>query len=156
MNITATLLGQAITFAIFVWFTMKFIWPPIMKGLDDRRKKVAAGLAAAEQGELALEKAREEVDSKLTEMKRDAAKILEVAHQRSTHIIEEAKKQARTEGERLIAQAKEDISREYQQAKQELSQSVANIAVKGAEHLLRREIDQQSNDSLVAAIADEI
>ncbi len=149
MDINLTLLGQMITFAIFVWFTMKFVWPPIVKAMKDRQDKIAAGLAAAEQGEQALQVARHEIADQLKEAKTDAAKIFEQAHQRSMHIIEEAKSQAREEGERLLKLAQEEIKREYSQARNRFRETIAHIASDGAEKILGQKIDQASNDRLI-------
>lgn len=149
MDINLTLLGQMITFAIFVWFTMKFVWPPIVKAMQDRQDKIAAGLAASEQGEQALQVAKQQIAEQMQVVKTDAAKILEQAHQRAVHILEEAKAQARQEGERLVQLAQEEIKREYSRAKTDLMKQMAGLAVAGAEKILGREIDQASNDHLI-------
>ncbi len=149
MDMNLTLLGQMITFAIFVWFTMKFVWPPIVKAMKDRQDKISAGLAAAEQGEQALQVAKHEIAEQLKEAKNEGAKILEQAHQRSVHIIEEAKAQAREEGERLLQLAQEEIKREYNQARADLVKQIAHIAVIGAEKILGHEVDKASNDRLI-------
>jgi F-type H+-transporting ATPase subunit b len=149
MDINLTLLGQMITFAIFVWFTMKFVWPPIVKAMKDRQDKISAGLAAAEQGEQALQVAKQQVSDQMKVTKDEVAKILEQAHQRAAHIIEEAKGQAKQEGERIVQLAQDEIKREYHQAKADLLKQIAGIATIGAEKILKREIDQASNDHLV-------
>lgn len=156
MDINLTLIGQMITFAIFVWFTMKFVWPPIVKALQDRQDKIAAGLAAAEQGEQALQVATRQIAGQMEEAKVQAAKILEQAHQRSVHILEEAKIQARKEGERLVQLAQDEIKREYSQAKADLVKQMANIAVVGAEKILGREVDRASNDRLIDDLVREM
>src|ERR1700722_4729836 len=107
MDLNLTLLGQMITFAIFVGFTMKFVFPPIMKAMQDREDKIAAGLAAAEQGEHALVEAKEKVTEELTQAREEASRIVAQANQRAAHIIAEAKNQAVKEGERLLQHAKE-------------------------------------------------
>jgi F-type H+-transporting ATPase subunit b len=149
MDINLTLLGQMITFAIFIWFTMKFVWPPIVKALKDRQDKIAAGLAAAEQGEQALQVAKQQIVEQMNEAKAEGAKILEQAHQRALHIIEEAKVQARQEGERLVQLAQGEIKREYNQARADLIKQMAGIAAAGAEKILGREVDHASNDRLI-------
>jgi F-type H+-transporting ATPase subunit b len=156
MDINLTLLGQMITFAIFVWFTMKFIWPPIIKAMKDRQDKIAAGLAAAEQGEQALQVAKQQVLDQMKVAKDEAAKILEQAHQRATHIVEEAKIQARQEGDRLVQLAQDEIKREYHQVKADLLKQIAGIATAGAEKILNREVDHASNDRLVDELINEI
>jgi F-type H+-transporting ATPase subunit b len=149
MDMNLTLLGQMITFAIFVWFTMRFVWPPIVKAMKDRQDKIAAGLAAAEQGEQALQVAKQQVAEQMKGVKDEAAKILEQAHQRATHIIEEAKVQARQEGERLVQSTQDEIKREYNQARADLIKQISGIAVVGAEKILGREVDRASNDRLI-------
>ncbi len=149
MDINLTLVGQMITFIIFVWFTMKFVWPPIVKAMRDRQEKIASGLAAAEQGEKALEKAQHQIALQLQETKNEAGKILDQAHQRGMHIIEEAKTQARHEAERLLQQAEEEIKREYLHARTELAKHLGDMVVLGASKILEREVNVASNDSLI-------
>jgi F-type H+-transporting ATPase subunit b len=156
MDINLTLLGQMITFAIFVWFTVKYVWPPIMKAMKERQDKIAAGLAAAEQGEQSLQVAKQDIAGQLQEAKNDAAKILEQAHQRAAHTIEEAKATARQEADRLIQLAHEEIKREYSQAKNELVKQIADIAVTGAEKILGREVDHASNDRLIQQLVSDL
>lgn len=156
MDINVTLLGQMITFAIFVWFSVKFVWPPIVKAMQARQDKIAAGLAAAEQGEQALQVATSQIANQMQEAKNEAAKILEQAHQRAVHIIEEAKAQARQEGERLLHLAQDEIKREYTQARHDLVKQMANVAVAGAEKILGREVDRASNDKLIDELVGEL
>lgn len=156
MDINLTLFGQMITFIIFVWFTMKFVWPPIVKAMRDRQEKIASGLAAAEQGEKALEKAEQQIALQLQETKAEAGKILDQAHQRAMHIVEEAKAQARQEAERLLQQAQEEIKREYTLAKNELSKQLGDIVVLGASKVLGREVTSASNDGLVKDLLEKL
>ena len=156
MDLNLTLFGQMITFAIFVWFTMKFVWPPIVKAMDDRQQKIAAGLTAAEQGEKALELAKQQIDEQLKVAKQEAADILEQAHQRAVNIVEESKTQAREEGDRLLALAQDEIKREYNQARTQLIKQISDIAVMSAEKILEREVDRASNDRLVDELVREI
>lgn len=156
MDINLTLVGQMITFAIFVWFTMKFVWPPIIKAMKDRQDKIAAGLAAAEQGEQSLQVANQQVADQFKMAKDEAGKILEQAHQRAAHIIEEAKVQAKHEGDRLVQLAQDEIKREYHQAKSDLLKQIAGIATVGAEKILRREMDKASNDQMIDELLGEI
>ncbi len=156
MDINLTLLGQMITFAIFVWFTMKYVWPPVMKAMRDRQDKIAAGLAAAEQGEQALQVAKQEIADQMQATKVEAGKILEQAHQRAVHIVEEAKTQARQEGERLVQLAQEEIKRQYSQARADLLKQMSDVAVTGAEKILGREVDRASNDRLIDELVDKL
>lgn len=156
MDLNLTLLGQMITFAIFVWFTMKFVFPPILKAMKDREDKIAAGLAAGEQGEHALVKAKEKASQELVKAREESAKIVAEANKRANHIVAEAKNQAVKEGERLLNQAKEEIEREYQAAKQQLLKQVSALAVIGAERILNHEIDQARNNRLVENLVKEI
>ena len=156
MNLNLTLFGQMITFAIFVWFTMKYVWPPITKALDDRQKKIAEGLAAAERGQHDLQLAQHKVVEQLKEAKHHAAEMLEQANKRADQIIEEAKATARAEGQRLAALAKADIANEVENAKQELRKQVGMIAIQGAEKILKRHIDTAANQDIVAALIKQI
>lgn len=156
MDINITLLGQMITFAIFIWFTMKFVWPPMIRAMNERQKKIADGLAAAEQGKEALEIARLKVKEELLTAKTEAAAILEQANERAGHIIKEAKESAREEGSRLVQLAQGEIEQEYNAAREKLMRQVSRVAVVGAEKILQREVDKASNDRLVEELASEI
>ncbi|MCB1827975.1 MAG: F0F1 ATP synthase subunit B [Coxiellaceae bacterium] len=155
MDLNLTLLGEMITFAVFIWFTMKYVWPPLMNIMEERRKKIADGLAAGEQGEKELEMARIKVKEQLLQAKKDAAAMLEQANQRASHIIEEAKAKAREEGERLLEIAQGEIEQEFNAAKERLMKDVSKIAVAGAERILQREVDKTSNDRLVQELVGE-
>lgn len=152
MNINLTLFGEMLTFAIFVWFTMRFIWPPLTKAMTERREKIAAGLAAAEKGKRDLELAAHKVTEILTEAKAQAAQLIEQANHRANHIIEESKAHARDEGNRLLAIAKSDIEREFQAARDTLMTQVSSLVIAGAEKVLRHEVNQSANDRLVNEI----
>ena len=156
MDLNATLLGQMITFAIFVIFTMKFVWPPLVKAMEERRKKIADGLAAAERGVRELEIARHKSAEILKEAKIQAASIVDQAHKRATQTIEDAKITARNEGERLINLAKEDIEKEVLSAKSMLRTQAAHIAVTGAERILQQEIDVAANSTLLDDLISEL
>lgn len=149
MNLNLTLIGQVITFILFVWFTMKYVWPPLMSVMDERRKQVADGLAAAQQGRDELELAKHKSKEAIDEAKVQASAIVEQAHQRANHIIEEAKHDARDEGERLLRLAQSEIQQETAQAKDQLMSAVASIAVAGAEKILKQEIQQADSERLV-------
>jgi F-type H+-transporting ATPase subunit b len=156
VNINLTLLGQMITFMILVGVTMKYIWPPMMKALDDRRKQIADGLDAAERGHHELELARHRATENLRDAKLEAAKIIDQASQRATRMIEDAKEKAREEGDRLVSLAKDQIDQEVQSAKQQLLKQVSALAISGAEKILSQKIDASTNDRLVDQLIDEI
>lgn len=150
MNINLTLFGEMITFAIFVWFTMRFVWPPLTAALEERREKIAAGLAAAEKSKRDLELAAHKVTEILTEAKAQAAQMIEQANQRANHIVEEAKARARAEGDRLIQIAKNDIDREVNSARETLMNQVSSLVISGAEKVLQHEVNKSANDKLIA------
>ncbi len=156
MNLNATLLGQMITFAILVWFTMKYVWPPLTKALDERQKKIADGLSAAERGVHELELAQNKAVEYLRDVKTQAADIIEQANKRSAVIVEEAKQQAREEGQRLVNLAKDEIAREVEAAKQQLKQQVASLAVHGAEKILAKNLDVAANQALIDQLIEQI
>ena len=156
MNINATLLGQSIMFILFVWFCMRFVWPPIMQALETRKKQIADGLAAGERGKLDLELAAKRSTQVLHESKQNAAEIITQAEKRAIQIIEDAKAGASQEGARLLAGAKAEIEQEVQRAKESLRQQVADIALAGAEKILRREINAQAHAELLTAIKQEL
>lgn len=155
MNINLTLLGEMITFIIFVWFTMRFIWPPLMKAMEERREKIADGLAAAEKATRDLELAQHKVTELLTEAKAQVASMIEQAHQRANHIIEESKAQARKEGDRLLVIAKEDIAREFQSARETLMQEISSLVIVGAEKVLQHEVSKSANEKIIADVLKE-
>ena len=140
MNLNLTILGQMITFALFIWFTMKFVWPVLIKAMEERRQKIADGLSAAEQGVKELELAHYQSETIRTEAKAEAASIIEQANTRANHMVEEAKGVARAEGSRLIELAKEDIQKEYTQAKELLIAQVGQLAINGAQKVLQNEL----------------
>ncbi|MDF2867004.1 MAG: synthase subunit [Gammaproteobacteria bacterium] len=156
MNINLTLLGQMITFAIFVWFTLKYVWPPITTAMAERNKRIADGLAAAEQGKRDLEIAHHKVLEQLRDAKVQAASLIEQATQRGNHIVEEAKEQARHEGSRLIAVAKSEIEQEVIRAKQELQLQVSELAMAMAQKILQRELDPTKHADLINHMLKEL
>lgn len=156
MEFNVTLLGQAITFAILVWFTMKFVWPPLTNMMDERAKRIADGLAAAERGKQDLEAAEKRVADELRKAKDQSTEIVLAAEKRANQIVEEAKDVARTEGARLVADAKAEIGQEVLRAKEALRAQVADLAVVGAEKILRREIDAAKHADLLASIKAEL
>lgn len=156
MNINLTLLGQMITFALFVWFTMKYVWPPITKALADRQQKIADGIAAAEQSQRDLELAERRAMEIVRESKEGASHILEAANKRAETIIEEAKEAARTDGQRIVAHAQEQVSQAVVKAKEELRSQVGQLAVTTAEKILRQTIDASKHQALIAQAVKEI
>ena len=156
MDINATLLGQAITFAILVWFTMKFVWPPLTNMMDERAKRIADGLAAAERGKQDLEQASKRVEEQIRQAKQQATELVMAAEKRANQIIEEAKQATKVEGEKIITDARAEIGQEVQRAKEALRAQVADITVAGAEKILRREIDAAKHADLLASIKAEL
>jgi F-type H+-transporting ATPase subunit b len=156
VGLNATLFGQIFTFLVFVWFTKKFVWPPVIKAMDERRQKIADGLAAAERGLRELEKADGQVGDILKEARMQAAGIVDQANKRGTEIIEEAKASARTEGERLVAAAQAEIEREQARAREALRAEVAGIAVAGAGRILKREINAAAHAELMDELTAQI
>ncbi|MFO1387433.1 MAG: F0F1 ATP synthase subunit B [Chitinivorax sp.] len=156
MDINASLLGQAITFAILVWFTMKFVWPPLTTMLDERAKRIADGLAAADRGKQDLQNAEKLAADKVREAKKQASEIIAQAEKRAAQIVEESKDAARVEGERIVAGAKAEIDQEVHRAKEALRAQVAGLAVAGAEKILRKEIDAAKHADLLTSIQAEL
>ncbi len=156
MNINATLIGQAISFIFFVWFTMKFVWPPIMSALEERKKKIADGLAAAERGKHEQELAEQRAAEVIAEAKQEASNIIAQAQKRANEIVEEAKDTARAEGDRIVASANAEIEQEVNRAKEHLRGQVVSIAVAGAGKVLRREIDEKAHDDLLKDLVSQI
>ncbi|MGM0595072.1 MAG: F0F1 ATP synthase subunit B [Pseudomonadota bacterium] len=156
MNINATLIGQSITFIFFVWFTMKYVWPPIMNALEERKKKIADGLAAAERGKHEQELAEQRAKEVVNEAKQEASNIIAQAQKRASEIVDEAKETARSEGERIIASANAEIEQEVNRAKENLRGQVVSIAVAGAGKVLSREIDAKAHDDLLKDLVSQI
>ena len=156
MNINLTLFGQMIAFAVFVWFAMKYVWPPIVAALAERKAKIAEGLAAAERGHKEKELGQKRAKELMLEAKQQAAEIVNQAQKRAGEIIEEAKSDARTEGERLVTAAKAEIERETNRAREELRAKVADLAVVAAGKILEKEIDAKAHKALVDSFAKQI
>ena len=156
MEINATLIGQLITFALLVWFTMKYVWPPIAEAMDAREKKIAAGLEAADRSKRELEEAEHKALTIIREAKQDASHILDNAHKRSAQIVEEAKEDARVEGARIVEHAHDEIVLEVNQAKESMRKQLAGLAVAGAEKIIRRNLDESAQASLLDEFVAEI
>lgn len=156
MNINLTLLGQTIGFALFVWFCMKLVWPPLRDALHERQKKIADGLAAAERGEHEEELARQRGEETLREAKAQASEIIENAQKRGNEIVEESKETARTEAERIKQSAQAEIDREVTQAREHLRGQVVAIALSGAERVLRSEVDRDKHAQVLDELVEEL
>lgn len=153
MNINLTLIGQSISFIFFVWFCLKFIWPPIINALEERKKTIADGLAAGEKGHHELELAKQRFVELSREGKQEAADIIALAHKRGDEIIDEAKENARAEGEHLLVAARGEIDQERTQAKEQLRKEVAALAIAGAEQILLREVDREAHNEVLEKIS---
>jgi len=156
VNLNATFIAQMVVFFILGWFTMKFVWPPLMKALDDRAKRIADGLAAAERGNAALKDALVRFQQLEAEARTRAQEIIAQNEKRGLEIVEEAKAFAKAEGDRLIVAAKAEIESEIQRAKDGLRNQVAQLAVAGAEKILRREVNAQVHADLLAQMQQEL
>jgi F-type H+-transporting ATPase subunit b len=156
MNINATLIGQAIAFFLFVVFCMKYIWPPIMHALQERKKKIADGLAAGERGKHEQQLAMERAKEILREAKDQAGEIIGRAEKRANEIIDEAKGEAREEGSRLLTASRAEIAQEINRAKEELRAQVVALAMQGAGKVLQREVDAKVHADLLNRLAAEI
>ena len=156
MNINLTLIGQLLAFVVFVWFTKKFVWTPIIAALNERKAKIADGLAAAERGQHEQELAKERAVEELKKAKVQAAEIINQANRRANEIVDEAKENARTEGERILAAAQADIEQEINRARETLRGKVAELAVSGAEKILRREINADAHSEVLDAVAKQL
>jgi F-type H+-transporting ATPase subunit b len=156
MNINLTLISQAVAFAIFIWFTVKFVWPPLRTAIDNRQKTIAEGLAAAERGKHDLELAARHSADVLRETKEKSTDILAQAERRGQQIIEEAKAAARVEADKVVASAKAEIDQEAERAKQILRERVAELAVIGAEKILRREVNAAAHADMLVSLKQEL
>jgi len=156
MNINLTLIGQTLSFAMFVWFCMKFIWPPLMQALEERKQKIADGLSAAERGHHEKELAQERAKETLREAKEQANDILMQAQKRANEMINDAKDDAKVEGQRIITGAKAELEQEIHSAREELRKKVAHLAVLGAEKILRKEINVKTHTDMINNLVKEI
>ncbi|HKE45567.1 MAG TPA: F0F1 ATP synthase subunit B [Steroidobacteraceae bacterium] len=156
MNINATLIGQVIWFAFFIWFVMKFVWPYFTRVIAERQKTIADGLAAAEKGQKDLSQAKANADEIIREARNRAVQIENQAQHRANELIDQAKKNAVGEGERLIAAAQQQIQLESTRARESLRKEVAALAVSGASQLLEREIDPKAHAVLLDKLAAQL
>ena len=152
MNFNATLIGQMITFVVFVWFCMKYIWPPLMAALEERNARISEGLAAAQRGQQDLEDAQAKVSDSLNDAKQQAQEIINQAQKRANEIVDEAKGAARGEADKIKVAASADIDQQINSAREELRKEVSSIALAGAAQILKREVDAKAH----AAVLDEL
>ncbi|MGV8941025.1 MAG: F0F1 ATP synthase subunit B [Lysobacter sp.] len=156
MNINMTFFGQMISFALLIWFTMKFIWPPMNRAIEERQKKIADGLAAAERSQHDLAQAQQSVDAAMRDARAKANEVIDQAHQRANQIIEQAKTDAMVEATRQKAMADAEIVAAQNRAREDLRKQVSALAVSGAEKLLRREIDANAHKVLLDELAAQL
>jgi F-type H+-transporting ATPase subunit b len=156
MNLNATLIVQIVVLVILGWITMRFIWPPVIRAIEDRQKKIAAGLAAAERGQKELQESHSAAASIVGEAREKAARIIEQANRRSGEIIDEARSTAISEGQRLVGDARQEVALEQARVRDALRKDVATLAVAGASRLLEREIDPRAHADLIETLAREI
>ena len=156
MDLNATLIGQTIAMIVFVWFCMKFIWPPLMDMIEERQNEIADGLAAAEKGNRSLELAAVEKTKLLDEARGQAREIIDQANVRAGSIVDEARSTAGDEGERILVAARAEVEQEVNRAREELRGQVASIALAGAEKLISREINAATHQDLLDQLAQEI
>ena len=156
MNIGLTLFGQSLTFVAFVWFCMKFIWPPIVNAMRERQEAIAAGLKASEDADRKLEEAASGAEAELERAKQEAAGIIDQARNRANQMIEEAKNDARAEGERMIEAARAEIEQEVNRAKETLRGQVAALVINGAEQVLESSVDAGRHNEMLDRLAAEL
>lgn len=156
MNINATLFAQAIVFAILVWFTMQFVWPPIAKALDERAQKISEGLAASDKAKTELAVANKRVEAELSKSRNESATRLADAERRAQSLVDEAKVRATEEAAKIVAAAKADAEQQVVKAREALREQVANLAVKGAEQILQREVNAGVHAELLNRLKTEL
>ncbi|TGG91469.1 F0F1 ATP synthase subunit B [Natronospirillum operosum] len=156
MNFNLTFIGQIITFGVFVWFCARFVWPPLMQAMQERQKKIADGLNAADRAAKDLELAQDNAAEKLREAKEQAASIVEQANRRASKIVEEAKADARAEGDRLRKATQEEIEHERNQAREALRAQVAVLALAGAEKVVDASVDEKVHNEMLQKLASEL
>ncbi|MCX8602157.1 MULTISPECIES: F0F1 ATP synthase subunit B [unclassified Gilliamella] len=156
MNMNATLLGQAITFVLFVWFCMKFVWPPVIRAIEKRQKEIADGLASAETAKKDLELAKANTSDIMQQAKVEANAIIEQANKRKAAILEEANQEASREKERIVAQGLAEVEAERKRAREELKQQVATLAIAGAEKIIERSVNEAANSDIIDKLVAEL
>lgn len=156
MSINSTIFIQIIVFLILAWFTMKFVWPPIARALDERAAKIAEGLTAADKAKTELAAANRKVEAELTQSRTEAAAMVTDAEKRGTGIVEEAKRKAQDEADKIIAAAREEAQQQMVRAREELRERVGVLAVKGAEQILRKEVDASAHADMLQSLKAEL
>ena len=156
MNINLTLIGQSVAFVVFVWFCMKFVWPPIVSALNERKTKIADGLAAAEEGQRAKAQAEEQVTQVTNEAKEQAQEIIRRAEKREAEMVEEAKGTARNEGDRILGAARGEIEKEANMAREALRAQVASLSVAGAAKILEQEVDEGAHAKMLDNLIEQL
>jgi F-type H+-transporting ATPase subunit b len=156
MNLNLSMVAQAVTFAAFIWFTVKFVWPPMLRAIETRQKSIADGLAAAEQGRRSLETSTRQAEDAVREARSRAAEILSQAEKRAAQMVDEARNAAKAEGGREKAAAQAEIEQALTRAREQLRDRVASLAVAGAEKILRREVDAKAHGELLEAIKRQL
>src|SRR6266852_3007963 len=156
MNINLTLLMQAVAFAAFIWFTAKFVWPPLMRAIETRQTEIADGLAAGEEGRHSLVNAEKRIAEMMVEAKTRASDIVAQGEKLKSEAVDQAKTDAKTEADRILAAAKSEIEQEVHRAKEALRGQVAELAVAGAAKILKREVDAKAHADLLAEIEQQL
>jgi F-type H+-transporting ATPase subunit b len=156
MNLNVTLFAQAVTFFLFIFVSVKWVWPMVLRKIEERQKLIADGLAEAERGHSALADAQKQTDVMLREARARAQELVAAAEKVASQRVEESKSQAKTEGDRLIAQAKAQLEQEVQSARQQLREQVATLAVAGAEKILRREVDAKAHADMLNQLKTQL
>jgi F-type H+-transporting ATPase subunit b len=156
MNINLTLIGQTIAFIVFVWFCLKFIWPHIIKAMDERKTRIAEGLAAGERGLHEQELAKQRAVTLIREAKEQAKEILAQAHRRGDEIVDEAKNDGRVEGERMLRAAESEIQQQINQTREQLRAEVVKLSLQGAQQVLGREVDEKAHTEQLNRLAAQL
>ena len=156
MSINATLIGQMITFTLLVWFTMQYVWPPIMDAMEERKKKIAEGLAAAEKGQEDIILAEKKAKQALKDAKVESANIITLAEKRANEVVEESKGTAKLEAEKIIESAKAQVEQEIQQARESLRKEVSSLALKAAEQILQEEVDKSKHKDIISKVSKQL
>jgi len=156
MNLNLTLIAQAITFATFIWITVRFIWPYMLRAIEARQKTIADGLAAGEQGRRSLESSTRQAEDAIAQARGRAGEIISQAEKRAAQLVDEARKAAREEGDRELVAARAEIEQELTRAREQLRDHVATLAVAGAEKILRREVDARAHGELLESIKRQL
>lgn len=156
MNLNATLIGESIAFIVFVWFTMKYVWPQLNGAIEERQNKIADGLAASERAEKDLELAQAKAADQLKEAKAQAADIIEQAKKRATQIVDEETQKGHEEREKIIAQGSAEVEAERNRAKEELRKQVSVLAIAGAEKIIEKEIDESAHSDILDKLVAEL